>query len=58
MNEEIKTMEFTKLAGLCGIYAVFYTFCLYKNYSGITYPLFAIGSNKAGAVLYDQCSPC
>lgn len=31
--------------GLSGIiYAVFYTFCLYKNASGITAPLFAIGT--------------
>lgn len=31
--------------GLSGIiYAVFYTFCLYKNPSGITAPLFAIGT--------------
>lgn len=28
----------------CGIYALFYTFCLYKNYSGVTFPFFAVGT--------------
>lgn len=30
--------------GGCAVYALFYTFCLYKNPSGITYPLFVLGS--------------
>ncbi len=34
--------QFFGLSGI--IYAVFYTFCLYKNPSGITAPLFAIGT--------------
>lgn len=29
---------------LCGLYALFYTFCLYKNADGITYPFFAAGT--------------
>ncbi|SCY36804.1 protein of unknown function [Lachnospiraceae bacterium XBB2008] len=29
---------------LCGIYALFYTFCLYKNYSGVTFPFFVAGT--------------
>ena len=28
----------------CLIYSAFYTFCLYKNTSGITYPFFVIGT--------------
>ncbi len=34
-----KTIALTTL-----VYAVFYTFCLYKNLTGITFPLFIIGS--------------
>ncbi|MBR6487235.1 MAG: hypothetical protein IKT17_11170, partial [Lachnospiraceae bacterium] len=32
------------IALLCGAYALFYTFCLYKNYSGVTFPFFAVGT--------------
>ena len=32
------------LALLCGAYSLFYTFCLYKNYSGVTFPFFAAGT--------------
>lgn len=27
-----------------GIYAVFFAFCMYRNFSGVTYPLFLLGS--------------
>lgn len=34
-----------KKYGLCAIlFSVLYTFCLYRNHSGITYPLFMIGT--------------
>ena len=36
--------EYIKRIILCAIYAVFYTFCLYKNTNGITFPLFAIAT--------------
>lgn len=29
---------------LCGIYGIVFTFCLYKNLSGITFPLFVAGT--------------
>ena len=28
----------------CGLYALLYTFCLYKNYSGVTFPFFVAGT--------------
>ena len=31
--------EYIKRIILCAIYAIFYTFCLYKNTNGITFPL-------------------
>ena len=39
--ESIKNM---RLSLFCAIYALFYTFCLYKNYSGVTFPFFAAGT--------------
>ncbi|MBR5917675.1 MAG: DUF4173 domain-containing protein [Lachnospiraceae bacterium] len=36
--------EYIKRIILCAIYAIFYTFCLYKNTNGITFPLFAIAT--------------
>lgn len=36
--------EYIKRIILCAIYAIFYTFCLYKNSNGITFPLFAIAT--------------
>ena len=34
-----------KKYGICSIvFAVLYTFCLYRNHSGITYPFFMIGT--------------
>ena len=41
MNEKLDTL---RLSLLCGVYALFYTFCLYKNYSGVTFPFFAVGT--------------
>ncbi len=40
---ETKTHDF-KMSIWCGVYALFYTFCLYKNYSGVTFPFFAAGT--------------
>ena len=36
--------EYIKRIVLCALYAIFYTFCLYKNSNGITFPLFAIAT--------------
>lgn len=45
MNEEEKRIRHFSLFGLNSIiYALFYTFCLYKNASGITYPFFTGGT--------------
>ena len=33
--------NYIKRMVLCGIYAIFFTFCMYKTHTGITYPLFA-----------------
>lgn len=38
------TVQFAYLGGASAVYALFYTFCLYKNASGITYPFFAAGT--------------
>lgn len=43
MNEQIKN-HFSFFAPACALYALFYTFCLYKNASGITYPFFVAGT--------------
>ena len=40
---EIQTHDY-KMSIWCSIYALFYTFCLYKNYSGVTFPFFAAGT--------------
>lgn len=34
----------------CAVYAVFYTFCLYRNSSGITLPFFIVGSLLFGCL--------
>ncbi|MCR4648166.1 MAG: DUF4173 domain-containing protein [Lachnospiraceae bacterium] len=39
--------DFIKRMVLCVIYAVFFTFCLYKNPEGITYPLFSAATIAA-----------
>ena len=45
MEEEEKKIRHFGLFGLSSvIYALFYTFCLYKNASGITYPFFTGGT--------------
>ncbi len=46
MKMETKTdkSEYRRTCILCGIYALFYTFCLYKNYSGVTFPFFVAGT--------------
>ncbi len=46
-NFEVKYEIF---APACFFYAIFYTFCLYKNMSGITFPFFAAGT--AGFLAY------
>ena len=38
------TDNYIKRIILCLIYAIFFTFCLYKNHTGITYPLFALAT--------------
>ena len=38
------SFEYRRICILCGIYALFYTFCLYKNYSGVTFPFFVAGT--------------
>ena len=37
-------IRFKMLSIGCFFYALFYTFCLYKNKSGITYPFFVGGT--------------
>lgn len=36
--------EYAFFGGLTALYALFYTFCLYRNTSGITYPFFVAGT--------------
>ncbi len=36
--------SYLKLCLYCTLYSLVYTFCLYKNYSGITFPFFAAGT--------------
>ena len=50
MENETGKLSFNKLFLLSGIYALFYTVCLYKNKMGITFPVFALGT--AGLFLY------
>lgn len=42
MNEQKE--HFSLFGSASALYALFYTFCLYKNASGITYPFFAAGT--------------
>lgn len=50
MGNETGKLSFDKLFLLSGIYALFYTFCLYRNRMGITFPIFVLGT--AGLFLY------
>ena len=50
MENETGKLSFNKLFLLSGIYALFYTVCLYKNKMGITFPVFVLGT--AGLFLY------
>ena len=50
MNNETGKLSFDKLFLLSGIYALFYTFCLYGNRMGLTFPVFVLGT--AGLFLY------
>lgn len=50
MENETGKLSFDKLFLLSGIYALFYTVCLYRNKMGITFPVFALGT--AGLFLY------
>lgn len=66
MNNETGKLSFDKPFLLSGIYALFYTFCLYRNRMGLTFPVFVLGTAvlflhylrltgralKAGSVLY------
>ena len=40
----METLKNIRMNLFCAIYALFYTFCLYKNYSGVTFPFFAAGT--------------
>ena len=44
MQERQKGNRFWRLGPISLLYALFYTFCLYHNASGITYPFFAGGT--------------
>ena len=50
MDKETGKLSFDKLFLLSGVYALFYTFCLYRNRMGLTFPVFALGT--AGLFLY------
>ena len=50
MNNETGKLSIDKLFLLSGIYALFYTFCLYRNRMGLTFPVFVLGT--AGLFLY------
>ena len=50
MENETGKLSFDRLFLLSGIYALFYTVCLYKNKMGITFPVFVLGT--AGLFLY------
>ncbi len=50
MNNETGKLSFDKLFLLSGIYALLYTFCLYRNRMGLTFPVFVLGT--AGLFLY------
>ena len=50
MNNETGKLSFDKLFLLSGIYALFYTFCLYRNKMGLAFPVFVLGT--AGLFLY------
>lgn len=39
-----QTVKNIRMNIFCGVYALFYTFCLYKNYRGVTFPFFAAGT--------------
>ena len=49
-NIVAEKIEYKRLFLICSIYAIFYTFCLYKNGEGITFPLFIAGT--AAVYLY------
>ena len=44
MENETGKLSFDRLFLLSGIYALFYTVCLYKNKMGITFPVFVLGT--------------
>ncbi len=45
MQKEVKTVKnYPDIAIASILYAIFYTFCLYRNSSGITFPLFTAGT--------------
>ena len=44
VKDHIMQKNFIFFGLLSGIYACFFTFCLYKNMSGITIPLFTVGT--------------
>ena len=43
-DQEENARRFKFLSLGCFVYALFYTFCLYRNQSGITYPFFVGGT--------------
>ena len=43
-NAVLEEISFKSLCIICLIYAAFYTFCLYRNEMGITFPVFIVGT--------------
>ena len=41
---EQRKLSATRLIPSCLIYAIFLTFCIYKNLSGVTMPVFMVGT--------------
>lgn len=56
--EKLKHAEAVRIFGLIGlpsfVYAIIYTFCLYNNYEGITFPLFAVASIAMVGLMYKR----
>ena len=44
MNSVTEKISFKKLCLVCLLYSAFYTFCLYHNETGLTFPLFVMGT--------------
>ena len=44
MEQSVKKLSYIRMCIFCSIYSLFYTFCLYKNYRGVTFPFFVAGT--------------